>query len=128
MELSGGTIGAGAYAALRQGNKIYPIDDNTPLLHVLSGKTHGSNSGFIQWYNDKIMCPLDAADEEEGNDWLYAMAADIITAHNAFIEGVYSAVQAQRQSPLARFLPDEPSKVYPSEVSTSNCIVGKFRT
>ena len=73
------------------------------------------------------MCPLDAADEEEGNDWLYAVAADIIAAHNAFIEGAYSAIQAQQQSPLARLLPDEPSKVYPSEVNKSNCSVGKFR-
>ena len=44
VELIGGAIGAEAYAALRQGNKIYTIDDNIPLLHFLSGKTHGSNS------------------------------------------------------------------------------------
>ena len=65
-------------------------------------------------------------EEEEGNDWLYTVVADIIAAHNAFIEGVYSSVQAQRQAPLARLLPDEPAKVYPSEVDCSNCIVGKF--
>ena len=69
----------------------------------------------------------DVADEEEGNDWLYTVVADIIAAHNAFIEGVYSSVQAQRQAPLARLLPDEPAKVYPSEVNDSSCIVGKFR-
>lgn len=67
------------------------------------------------------------ADEEEGNDWLYTVVADIITAHNSFIEGVYFSVQAQQQSSLARLLPDEPAKVYPSEVNDLNCIVGKFR-
>ena len=70
---------------------------------------------------------LDVFDEEEGNDWLYTVAAGIMAVHNAFIEGVYSAVQAQQQAPLARVLPDEPAKVYPSEVNNSNCIVGNFR-
>ena len=64
--------------------------------------------------------------EEEGNDWLYTGVADIIATHNAFIEGVYFSVQAQRQAPLARLLPDEPAKVYPLEVDSSNCIAGKF--
>ena len=27
-------------AALQRGNKIYPIGDDNPLLHFLSGKTH----------------------------------------------------------------------------------------
>ena len=40
VELIGGVIGAGACAALRQGNKIQTITDDTPLLHFLSGKTH----------------------------------------------------------------------------------------
>ena len=37
VKLIGGTIGAGACAALKQENKIDTIDDNTPLLHFLSG-------------------------------------------------------------------------------------------
>jgi len=65
-------------------------------------------------------------EEEEGNDWLYTVVADIIAAHNAFIEGVYSYVQAQQQVPLARLLPDEPAKVYPLEVDSSKCIARKF--
>lgn len=65
--------------------------------------------------------------DEEGNDCLYLMAADIIAVHNAFIEEVYSFVQGQQPSPLAHFLPDEPAMVYPSEFSDLNCIVGKFR-
>ena len=40
MKLIGGAIGAGACAALRQENKIDTIDDDTPLLHFLSGKTY----------------------------------------------------------------------------------------
>jgi len=65
-------------------------------------------------------------EEEEGNDWLYIVVADIIATHNAFIEGVYSYVHAQQQVPLAHLLPDEPAKVYPLEVDSSNCIAGKF--
>ena len=65
--------------------------------------------------------------DEEGNDWLHTVAAGIIATHNNFIEGVYSSVRAQPSSPLARFLPDEPEMVYPSEVNDSNCIVGKLR-
>ena len=40
VELIGGDIGAGACAALQQGNKIHTIADKTPLLHFLSGKTY----------------------------------------------------------------------------------------
>ena len=68
--------------------------------------------------------PADEADKEESNDRLCIMAADIIAVHNTFIEAVYSAVQAQH---LSRFLPDEPPRVYPSEVNESSCIVGKLR-
>ena len=52
--------------------------------------------------------------------------ADIIAAHNAFIEGVYSSVQAQRQAPLGHLLPDELAKLYPSEVNDSSCTVGSL--
>lgn len=37
MELIGGAIGARAYTALRQGNKIFTIADDIPLLNYLSG-------------------------------------------------------------------------------------------
>ena len=37
MELIGGAIGIRAYAALRQGTKIYTIADDIPLLNYLSG-------------------------------------------------------------------------------------------
>ena len=37
VKLIGGTIGAGACAALHQENKIDTIDDDTSLLHFLSG-------------------------------------------------------------------------------------------
>ena len=40
VELIGGAIGAGACAALQQGNKIHTIADDIPLLHFLSGKTY----------------------------------------------------------------------------------------
>lgn len=37
VELLGGAIGAGACAALRQGNRVYTIEDDIPLLHFISG-------------------------------------------------------------------------------------------
>ena len=44
VELIGGAIGAGACAALQQGNKIDTITDDTSLLHFLSGKTSDSGN------------------------------------------------------------------------------------
>ena len=38
MELIGGAIGMKAYAELRQGNKVFTIADDSPLLHFLSGE------------------------------------------------------------------------------------------
>lgn len=66
-------------------------------------------------------------EEEEGNDWLYTVIADIVQAHNSFLDGLYSSVQAQQQASLARLLADEPTKVYPTEVNECNCLVGRFR-
>jgi len=37
VEMIGGAIGAGACAALKQGNRIYTIADDVPLLHFLTG-------------------------------------------------------------------------------------------
>ena len=67
----------------------------------------------------------DVADEEEGNDWLYTVAASIIDAHNSFVQGVYSSIQTHQQAPLAHLLPDEVANIHSSEVNHSNCIVGK---
>ena len=69
----------------------------------------------------------DVTEEEQGNDWLYTVIADIVSAHNTFIEGLYSIVSSQEQAPIARLLPDEPPKVYPTEVNENHCIVGKFK-
>ena len=55
------------------------------------------------------------------------MAADIIDAHNTFVQGFYSFVQTHQRAPLARLLPDELANIYPSEVIDSNCIVGNVR-
>jgi len=37
VELIGGAIGAGACALVRQGNKIFTMADDMPILHFLSG-------------------------------------------------------------------------------------------
>ena len=41
VDLVGGAIGMGACAALRRGNKIFVIDDDTPLIHFLSDSEVG---------------------------------------------------------------------------------------
>ena len=74
--------------------------------------------------NDRIFVPTDEVDQEESNDRLHIMAADITAVHNTFIEDVYSSVRAQH---LSRFLPDEAQTVYPSDVNDLSCIVGKLR-
>ena len=40
VKLIGGVLGAGPCAALQQGNEIHTIADDTPLLHLLSGKIY----------------------------------------------------------------------------------------
>lgn len=64
-------------------------------------------------------------EEEQGNDWLYVVAADIITNHNHTIENLYSMIQG-RHAPLKRLLLEEPSKIYPTEVTMDTAIVGAF--
>ena len=66
-------------------------------------------------------------EKEQGNDWLFMVIEDIVTAHNAFIEGVYAMVSSQQQCPLARLLPEEPVKIYPTEVNENHSIVGRFK-
>ena len=139
VRLSGGTTSIGVCSAL-QGRRIYTISDDIPLLHFLSGKLmtrlivlfmKAFSSHWCWWYklylsgaNDWIFFPTDKVDQEESNDRLYNVAADIIAAHNTFIEEVYCSARAQH---LSHFLPDEPQRVYPSEVSDLSCIVGKLK-
>ena len=54
VEVIGHNIGAGACANVRREEKIYCIEGETLLLHLLSG------------------------DEEHENDWLFIVIADIV--------------------------------------------------
>ena len=131
VELIGGAIGAGACAAVRQGNKIFTIADDIPLLHFLSGMfvcAHG-----VCMYVCVCVCEhyadacvrADVEEEEQGNDWLYVVIADIITNHNHTIENLYSMVHTNPTS-LTRLLSEEPAKIFPTEVAASNAIVSNF--
>ena len=51
----GGSIGAGACANVKRNAKIYKIDDDTKMLHLLSER------------------------EGEGNDWLFIVIEDIVS-------------------------------------------------
>lgn len=125
LELIGGAIGVGACAAVRRGNKIYTIADDVPLLHFLSGQLVGRR--WCVGLQVTLTFSVDVTDEEQGNDWLYTVIADIVAAHNAFIESLYAIVSSQEQCPLARLLPDEPTRVYTTEVNDNHCIVGQFK-
>lgn len=71
---------------------------------------------------------LDVEEEEQGNDWLFTVIADIVGAHNLAIENLYNIIYSQKQLHLTRLLPDQPAKVLPTEVTEKNCIVGNFTT
>jgi hypothetical protein len=97
VDLIGGTIGVGACGA---GNQIHVIKDNTPLVHFLS-----------------------EGGEEDGNDWLYIVIADIINAHNDMVE-----LPKRLASPAyLRLLPQQQAKAYPGEVTGADCIVPEFK-
>ena len=66
-------------------------------------------------------------EEEQGNDWLFTVIDDIVSAHNLVIESLYSFV-ATKKMDMARLFPDEPAKMYPSEMDETNCLVGEFKT
>ena len=67
--------------------------------------------------------PVDVEEEGQGNDWLYVVMTDIVSNHNQTIENLYSSIQTH---PLARLLPDEPPKIYPTEVNANTAIVSQF--
>jgi len=69
---------------------------------------------------------VDVEQEEQGNDWLFTVIADIVEAHNYTIENLYTVMHSQDQFHLSRLLPDQPAKVLPTEVTEKNCIVGTF--
>ena len=73
-----------------------------------------------------VCCHADVEEEEQGNDWMYVVIADIISSHNHTIENLYSMIQAKRHAPLNRLLSDEPAKIFPTEVDISNAIVNNF--
>ena len=62
-------------------------------------------------------------EEEERNDWLFTVIADIITAHNSLVE-MPRLVSSQA---ILHLLPDELAKAYPQEITTANCIIPQFR-
>lgn len=66
---------------------------------------------------------LDVEEEEEGNDWLYTVIADIITAHNDMVE-LPKQVASQ---PFRRLLPNQQATAYPREITNASCIIPQFK-
>ena len=58
-------------------------------------------------------------EEEEGNDWLFIVIADIITAHNDMLD-LSQQVACQ---PFLQLLPESQSTAYPREITSANCII-----
>ena len=65
----------------------------------------------------------DTEEEEEGNDWLFTVIADIITAHNDMVE----LPERMASQPFLRLLPNQQAKAYPCEMTTANCIIPQFK-
>ena len=80
-----------------------------------------------------VFCPFliitDESDEEGGNDWLFTVIEDIVSAHNIVIESLYSSVLmcTERQSRLKQLLPEEPTRKSLTEIDDTNCLVGDFK-
>lgn len=68
-----------------------------------------------------VVIYLDVEKENQGNDWLYLVIADIITRHNCTVKNFYSVIQ--KEKPLNRFLSEEPSKILPTEVDLNSAII-----
>lgn len=77
-------------------------------------------------HNDKIIMYIDDEQEDQGNDCLYIVIADIIEKHNHIIENLYCMMQNNRQLSFNRLLPEEYSKILPTEVTRSTAIIGNF--
>ena len=73
-----------------------------------------------------VIIIIDVEEEEQGNDWLYTVIADIILAHNATIDSVYSVIQTQKLKIQTHLMPDEPSLIYLDEVDETTCIIGEL--
>ena len=64
---------------------------------------------------------------EPHDGWLYSMITEIIADHNSTIECFYRIVHAQKPATLARLLPEQPTKLIPSEINYPwhSCITGE---
>ena len=94
------------------------IADNVPLLRFLTGVIISPPHSIVLII---IVLFLDVEKEDQGNDWLYLIIADIITRHNNTIKNFYSVFQ--KEKPLNRFLSEEPSKILPTEVDLNSAII-----
>ena len=114
------------YVQLTKRNVDMFIADDVPLLRFLTGviflhcppPPHSVVLTAIVIY---VCIFLDVEKEDQGNDWLYLIIADIITRHNHVIKSFYSVIQ--REKPLNRFLSEEPSKILPTEVDLNSAII-----
>ena len=75
---------------------------------------------FASWAYIHINIADAENEEDSGNDWLYKVISDIITNHNHTLQNLYSLIQ---DGPLNRLIPEEPSKIFPMEVTSSDAIV-----
>ena len=61
----------------------------------------------------------------EVNDWLYNVMADIVAAHNGFIEMLHQKAHTDNIAAIVCLLPSEPSTISILEFTTENHSIAK---
>ena len=97
-----------------------PLEDTTPLLHVLSCSTDSDSSPDLLY--NIISDIVSYFEESSGFTYLFHLK---VTTHNNFLMKAESVIRSDPDSPLARYLPKELPRVHPTEFTDQNCIIEK---
>lgn len=107
-----------------QSNQISTIDDETPLLHFLSGKSPIISQVVVLMYCQiPSINSLDTVECEQGNDCLYNVMIDIVNTHNGLIERLEQKAQTENLVEVIQLLPSVLHRIAITEFSESHCIV-----
>ena len=128
LEHIGSSIGVDA---CNTENIISKITDNTNILHFLSGNLLATllftvNPPYKLAMKQTFVVYLDTEREGEGNDCLYIVISDIVKVHNETIHKLYRNIEGNKNLPICRLLPDEPTTISILEVTKDSAIIGQF--
>ena len=71
------------------------------------------------YYTFYVYSHCSDGEEEAGNDWLFIVIADIITAHNAMLD----LPRQLASQPFIRLLPNKQTEAFPNEITATHSIV-----